>query len=254
MRKNGMSGLLTVISSNTNCTKETCYCFREWVTHTEQTLVTKTRFSHREASLKMLLVSKWKYPRSVEADLGSVLTVSCYGASPLCMSKCFCQQQQLLTSTIFFMHFHKCTNSFTASGHKNLLLDEPWTQPPPRPPGDDGASKHEGITDKIRPITFSSSMDFFFFCLYTNTLSTDLHMKRVQDCDWSKKKSSSPIKYCLSWSRNGKNMKSIIVTVATMIANIHIMSNKLRSMYNVEQKQHAGETTEPFYKTICRSV
>ena len=205
---------------------------------------------------KMLLVSKWKYPRSVcEADLGSVLTVSCYGACPLRMSKCFCQQQQLLTSKIFFMHVHKCTNSFTASGHKNLLLDEPWTQPHPHPrPGDDGALKHEGITDKIRPITFSSSMDFFF-CLYTNTLSTDLHMKRVQDCDRSKKKkkTSSPIKYCLSWSRNGKHMKSIIVTVATMIANIHIMSNKLRSMYNVEQKQHAGETTEPFYKTICRS-
>lgn len=49
-------------------------------------------------------------------------------------------------------------------------------------------------------------------------------------------------------------MRSIIVTVATMIANIHIMSNKLRSMYNVEQKQHAGKTTEPFYKTICYSV
>lgn len=49
-------------------------------------------------------------------------------------------------------------------------------------------------------------------------------------------------------------MKSIIVTVATMIANIHIMLNKLRSMYNVEQKQHAGKTTEPFYKTICCSI
>ena len=111
------------------------------------------------------------------------------------MSKCFCQQQQLLTSKIFFMHVHKCTNSFTASGHKNLLLDEPWTQPHPHPrPGDDGALKHEGITDKIRPITFSSSMDFFF-CLYTNTLSTDLHMKRVQDCDRSKKKKKNLITY-----------------------------------------------------------
>ena len=64
--------------------------------------------------------------------------------------------------------------------------------------------------------------------------------------------SSSPKKYCLSWSKNGN--KSIIVTVAAMIANIHIMSNKLRSMYNVEQKQHAGKTPEPFYKTICCSV
>lgn len=25
-------------------------------------------------------------------------------------------------------------------------------------------------------------------------------------------------------------------------------------MYNVKQKQHAGKTTEPFYKTICTSV
>ena len=126
---------------------------------------------------------------------------------------------------------------------------------PPIPPGDDGASKHEGITDKIQPITFSSSMDFFFLSLYKHIVNRFTH--ETSAGLWpseKKKKSSSPIKYCLSWSRNGKNMKSIIVTVATMIANIHIMSNKLRSMYNVEQKQHAGETTEPFYKTICPSV
>ena len=190
-----MSGHLTVISSNTNCTKEPCYCFRQWVTHTEQTLVTKTRFSHREASLKMLLVSKWKYPRSVcEAGLGSVLTVSCYGACPLCMSKCFCQQQQLLTSTIFFMHFHKWTNSFTASGHKNLLLDEPWTQPPPYPP-----EMMEPRNMKESPTRYNQSHSpvpwIFFFCLYTNTLSTDLHMKRVQDCDRSRKKKKKLITY-----------------------------------------------------------
>lgn len=35
----------------------------------------------------------------------------------------------------------------------------------------------------------------------------------------------------------------IIVTMATMTANIHIISNKLRSMYNGKQMQHAGKTT-----------
>lgn len=77
-------------------------------------------------------------------------------------------------------------------------------------------------------------------------------MKKVQDCEQSTE-SSSPTKYCLS-EQKWQRMKSIIVTVAPMIANIHIMSNKLRSMYNVKQKQHAGKITELFYTTICCSV
>lgn len=40
----------------------------------------------------------------------------------------------------------------------------------------------------------------------------------------------------------------VIVTMATMIANIHILAN----MYSGKQMQHAGNTTEPFYKSVTQ--
>lgn len=141
-----------------------------------------------------------------------------------------------------FMHIHKCTNSFTASGHSNLPL-----APPPRDPGRKDWNKKESPTRINNHI-----LQFYgFFSIFIQTHCQQIYTwKGVQCCDQfkQKKSSSSPKKYCLSWSKNGK---SIIVTVASMIANIHIMSNKLRPMYNVKLKQHAGKTTEPFYKTIC---
>lgn len=75
----------------------------------------------------------------------------------------------------------------------------------------------------------------------------------MQDRD-QEQKAPHRLKNTACLEQKWRRMKSIIVTAATMIANIHIMSNKLRPMYNVKLKQHAGKTTEPFYKTICCRV
>lgn len=81
---------------------------------------------------------------------------------------------------------------------------------PPPPPGRkpleiSKALKKEGITNKIQPITFSTSMDFSSISFFIQTHCQQIYTwKRVQDCDQSKKRSSSPRKYCLSRSKNGE--------------------------------------------------
>lgn len=138
-------------------------------------------------------------------------TVSCYGGvGPLWTGVCSCARQyvKVLLSAgrgynnihKIFMHIHKCTlggggggNSITASGHRNLSPPphEPLdVNPPPHLPRDDGALKQEGITDKIRAITLSISIDFFFYgllFLYKHIFNRFTHEKRVQDCEQSER-------------------------------------------------------------------
>lgn len=127
------------------------------------------------------------------------------------------------------MHIHKCTDSAAAWGR--------WSPPTSSFSSSPVLSKYEGITNNVRLITFSIFVDsfFFFFYFYTNTFQQIYTWRgKVRDCERSKI-SSSPPKYCLLWSRNG-NVWNQSLSVATMITNIHIMSNKLTSMYNVKQK------------------
>lgn len=119
---------------------------------------------------------------------------------PDSMSKCCCLQGGVTTTSTRF----SCTstnvhlgggggNSITASGHRNLSPPphEPLdVNPPPHLPRDDGALKQEGITDKIRAITLSISIDFFFYgllFLYKHIFNRFTHEKRVQDCEQSER-------------------------------------------------------------------
>lgn len=101
----------------------------------------------------------------------------------------------------------------------------------------------EHYNDKKSPLRYDQShfprLWFFFSLFYTNTFWKDLHMRKSAGL-WPIKKKAHPLQNtaCLE-----QKWRSIIVTVVTMIVNIHNMSNKLRSMYNVKQKQHAGKTT-----------
>lgn len=128
------------------------------------------------------------------------------------------------------MHIHKCTDSAAAWGRWSpphlVLLLEPRLY----------------LNTKESPTRYDWSRSpslwirfFFFFYFYTNTFQQIYTWRgEVRDCERSKI-SSSPPKYCLLWSRNG-NVWNQSLSVATMITNIHIMSNKLTSMYNVKQK------------------
>lgn len=81
--------------------------------------------------------------------------------------------------------------------------------------GDDGALKYEGITDKI---TTNHILRFSFFCFVfvppyvdINTSLTDLHMKECRIVN--NHLENTACHRAKKWQR----MKSVIVTVATMV-------------------------------------
>lgn len=163
----------------------------------EHTLVTETMcFSQRSIS-KNASSEQMKIPglfmRYSCRSRISFKTVSCYDVGPLSglgsvpvpysMSKCFClqggfsqQHPQDFSCTSTNVHLRgENRNSITASGHRNLSPLVPTSFMSPW--------KQEGITDKIRAITFLHFYWFFFLFsvllfFYTNTFSTDLHMKK----------------------------------------------------------------------------
>lgn len=234
-----------VISSNTNCTKQPYFRFLSagfyMTVNTHWSL--KQCVSHREASPKTLPASKWRSQVclwGIHADLGSVLkqflvmmwVLSLDWGLFLCPTVCqsasvcravFAQQHpQDFSCTSTNVHLRgENRNSITASGHRNLSPLVPTSFMSPW--------KQEGITDKIRAITFLHFYWFFFFFLFfyffIQTRFQQIYTWKKSAGLWTiKKSSSSPRKYCLSRStKNGNVWKSIIVMVATMIANIHIM-------------------------------
>lgn len=235
----GVSGLIAIISSSTNCTKEPCFCFLFFFggglgilniyeqTPGSKAFVFLTKKPLKCASSKQAKkkkkrpwISLWYVQEKLGGDLGSTQYSTawclCVPSGPGSVPHPYSIFQSAFISRALynngcvvhsiFMHIHKCTNSITASGHSKIPphppLNKPWMQTSPLDmmvPW----NKKESPTGYNRDTT-NHILPFcvIIFFLYKHVFNIFTHEKKCRIVAKTKSFLSAK-KYCLSWSKNG---------------------------------------------------